>query len=623
MKAPRTGVGPSPHAPGRGAGVPAVAVALVLAVAAVYAPVRHHGFVNFDDPEYLSANPRVQAGLTLDGVRWAFTSSHAKLWHPVTSLAHLADWTLFGGWAGGHHLVSVGLHAANAVVVLVLLARATGALGASAAVAGLFALHPLRVESVAWAAERKDVLSLFLGLVAIAAYAAWARRGGRTRYLAVVAAFALALMAKAMLVTLPVLLLLLDVWPLGRLALGRGWLDRLRPRVREKVPLFVMAAAVGVVTWLVQSAGGAVVSAHSLPPAARIANGVASYARYLCLGLWPAGLAAFYPYRAPAPLELAGVAVLLTALSAFAVQQRERRPYVLVGWLWYLVALLPVIGIAQAGEQAMADRFTYLPLLGPLVAVVWLGSELTRAPAGLRRTTAAAVAAVTAAYAVASARQVTYWRDSVTLFTRALAVTERNYLAHSNLGQALEAQGRVGEAVRHYEEALRIRPGYAVAANNLGNEAGRRGDLVAARRYYTDAIRDQPMLPEAHNGLGAVLAAEGQFDAAVEAFETALRLRPEYAEAHANAGAVLARLGRADRAAAHYEAVLARFPDDAETHAALADLLASQGRRGEAVRHYRTALALRPDPAVADALESLVGGHRERAVAPPAPPAPR
>jgi tetratricopeptide (TPR) repeat protein len=589
-----------------------VAIALVLAVALVYAPVREHQFVNFDDPDYVSANPHVQAGLTLDGVRWAFTSAHARLWHPVTSLSHLADWTLFGGWAGGHHLVSVALHVANAVLVLVLLERATGLLGPSAAVAALFALHPLRVESVAWAAERKDVLSLFFGLVAIAAYVAWTRRGGRARYAAFLAASALALMAKAMLVTLPVLLLLLDVWPLGRLE--HGW-QGLRDRIREKLPLFVMAVGVGVVTWLVQSAGGAVVDTHSLPLVPRVANAVVSYARYLWLAVWPTGLAVYYPYSAHAPLAVGGALVVLAALSAFAVQQAARRPYLLVGWLWYLVALAPVIGIAQAGEQAMADRFTYLPLLGPLVAVVWLANDLTPGRAGLRHAVTAGVVVLASAYAVASARQVAYWHDSASLFTRAVAVTQGNHLAHANLGQALEAQGRMDEAIGHYLEALRIRPGYAVASNNLGNEALGRGDLAAARRYYTDAIRDQPLMAEAQNGLGSVLAAEGQLEAAVEAFEAALRLRPEYAPAHTNAGAVLARLGRLDRAAAHYQAALVLVPDDVDTHLALGGIHAGQGRQEEAVRHFRAALALRPDPALAREIERLTDPRRDRPVA--------
>jgi tetratricopeptide (TPR) repeat protein len=564
-----------------------IAAALVTLTLGLYAPVVDHGFINFDDPEYVVDNPHVTGGLTRAGVVWAFTHPHSANWHPLTWLSHMLDCELFGLDASAHHLVSVAVHAAASVALFAALSAMTGATWPSALVAALFALHPLRVESVAWIAERKDVLSGLFWMLALGAYAAWVRRPGPGRYALLVAAFTAALLAKPMAVTLPAVLLLLDWWPLRRTA-------RLAPRrlVGEKLPLFVLAAAVSVVTVVVQHEAGAVSSLAHTPLAGRVANALVSYATYLGKAFWPSRLAVFYPYTGDLPAwQVAGAAVLLAALSAVALREARRRPYVTVGWLWFLVTLAPVIGIVRAGDQAMADRFTYVPLVGIAIVVAWGGRELL----GTRPALAATVAgAALVACALATSAQLAHWRSTEALFAHALAVTADNHLAHTNLGEVLMKSGRPAEATEHFTEALRLRPGSAKVHVNYGMVLAGRGERDAAARHYAEAVRLDPRSAMAHYNWGLVLAEQSQLDEAIGHYREALRLDPRYANAHTNLGWALAEQGRLDEAVAEYRAALGLRPDLATAHNNLAVALEDLGRTDEAAAHYREAARLTP-----------------------------
>jgi len=453
----------------------AIALALAALVLAIYAPVRHFDFVQLDDPAYITENPHVLRGLTLDGVRWAFTTGHAANWHPLTWLSHMLDAELFGVAPGPHHLTSVLLHALNTLLLFGALLRMTGAVWRSAVVAALFGVHPLRVESVAWVAERKDVLSALFWLLTLRAYAGFAApaepaapRRGR-RYALALALFALGLMAKPMLVTLPFTLLLLDWWPLGRLGRTGAW-----PLVREKIPFVALAAASSAVTLIVQERGGAVSAVSSEPFALRLENAVVSLVAYLRDMLWPAGLTVIYPFPESVPAwQAAGACLVLGGISLAAWRLARSHPYVPVGWLWYLGTLLPVAGLVRVGLQARADRYTYVPLIGIFIAVVWGGAELAaragarfpRRPALPAAAPALLAAASILALAAAARHQVGYWKDNVTLWTRATVLTLRvdEFEAHMSLGAALAAQGRSGEALRHFAEAVRLRPDSAEA----------------------------------------------------------------------------------------------------------------------------------------------------------------
>ena len=457
-------------------GVPGTRAALLLAAAVAiatlvaFSPVARNGFVNYDDGDMLTENPNVAAGLTASSVRWAFTSVEHAYWVPLTWLSHQVDFQLFGMNAGAHHAVSALMHAANAALLLVLLNAMTGAPVRSALVSALFALHPLRVESVAWASSRRDVLSLFLCLLACAAWLSYARSRSRGAYAAALVLFAGALMSKPTIVTLPALLLLLDLWPLGRWPM-RGRLPALPPAgiLLEKVPLVLLAAGAGAVLFVSQRAAGAVTYAVTRDGAIHVWNACRSYGVYVLKTLWPSKLAVFYPYDWSAIpwWQPALGALLVAAVTALTLAALRRRPALFVGWAWYLGTLLPMIGLVQAGGQAMADRYTYLPHIGLCVLAVWAVADAagrsTRA-----RTAAAAVAALALpALAAATWVQTTHWRTSETLFRHALAVTEGNWLAHNNLGVAWGTLGDEGKALEHFTEALRIRPGYPMAEENL------------------------------------------------------------------------------------------------------------------------------------------------------------
>jgi protein O-mannosyl-transferase len=467
-----------------------VALALAAACIAVYAPAVRCEFLNYDDNGYITDNPTVRAGLTPNGVRWAFTELRWFYWQPLTWLSHMLDCQIFGLHPAGHHVVSIAFHIANVLLLLAILLRLTGAFWRSAAAAAIFGLHPLRAESVVWIAERKDLLSGVLFLGAIWLYLRYVERPSNARYGLVLLALVLGLMAKPMVMTLPVILLLLDWWPLKRRAFA------------EKAPMFFLALVSMFITSIGTASLGIINWGSSLTVGERIANTLVSYMRYLQLSIWPEKLAILYPFRLAVPLwESALAALLLAAITFAAAAQARRRPYLIVGWLWFALALAPASGITQVGRQGMADRFTYLPQIGLIIAAVWAAADLARNRRILACTLA--VAAVTA-FAVRTAAYVPVWQDSVTVFSNAIAVTAENSGAQHYLAAALDDRGRYAEALPHHAESVRIEPGYFVAHSAYGAALERQGDLAAARDQYQLALHSFPEFPDARNGLQRV-----------------------------------------------------------------------------------------------------------------------
>jgi tetratricopeptide (TPR) repeat protein len=528
----------------------AIGVALTALVALVYWQVGGFAFVNFDDDLYVYANPQVAAGLTWQGVAWAFTAVHASNWHPLTWLSHMADVTLFGLDAGWHHRMNVLFHWANTVGLFLLLRMMTGSLWRSALVAALFAIHPLHVESVAWVSERKDVLSTSFWLLSTAAYVRWARTRLAGWYLATAGLFALGLLSKPMLVTLPLTLLLLDAWPLGRLPAPGSTGSGARNLLLEKAPLLALSALSSMMTLAAQAGGGSVVPGQAISLGQRLGHAAVSLMAYLEKAVWPSALAMYYPYdrlslaAEPVPLAVA----VLAALTGLVIWQGRARPYLAVGWLWFLVTLLPVIGIIQVGNQAMADRYTYVPLIGPFVALAWGAGEVVARWPAWRRPLAVAAGVTVLSAAWAARAQAGTWRDSFSLYGHAIAVTTRNWTAWNNLAYAYHRIGRGDEAARCFREALRARPGEAATWRDLGLTLVGVGDHAGAIQAFREAVRLRPSDATTWTNLGASQGALGRHAAAVESFEEALRWRPEDQEALFDLGIALAQLGQPRRA---------------------------------------------------------------------------
>lgn len=577
-----------------------LAVALVvIATLLVYWPVRGFEFVNYDDNAFIFENARMQEGLTLRNLGWAFTVSVAANWHPLTVLTHLLDCSLFGLDAGGHHVTNVLIHLANVVLLYQVLRRLTLSAGASLLVAALFAVHPLNVESVAWVAERKNVLSLLFLLLTLWAYAAYARTGSRRAYALTLLAFAAGLMSKAMLVSVPFLLLLLDFWPLRR-----GSLDSFGSAVRdllrlapEKLPLLALALGASLLTVLTQGHSEALGGLGGFPIAARLMNAAVSYVAYVGDMFWPTDLAVFYPHRGMSTglwQSLAAAAVLAGA-TAVAWRQRLRRPYLLVGWLWYLGTMVPVIGLVQVGSQARADRYAYMPLIGLFLVVALLAEEL----AGRRRAAACVAGGlIVLALSVACRGQVLVWRDTETLFRHTVAAVDGAYVAHNQLGILHAKSGRYDEARREFEAALAIQPSYFDGWNNLGKISLDQNDLEGAVRHYSKAIQYR-RAPKTLNNLGTALARLGRHAEAERHFAHALRLDPAHATARFNHAAVLAELGRGDEALRESRSTIAAMPGNPQAHNSLGAVSLRLGRLEEALAAYETALRLDPGNAQA------------------------
>jgi tetratricopeptide (TPR) repeat protein len=574
---------------------------LTAATLLAFAPVTSTGFVDYDDDVYVSANSHIQQPIDAGQIRWALTSFYASNWHPVTWLSHMIDWQAFGPKPLGHHVTSLLLHLASVLLLFFALERMTGATGRSTFAAALFAVHPLHVESVVWLAERKDVLCALFWFLAIASYARWCEKPRLSLRLAVFLFTALALMSKPMAVTLPLTLLLLDYWPL----------ERLRPTtalslVREKAPLLVLSAVGAWLTVLAQNAGHSISTVAGSPVGQRLENAVVSSVGYLVKMVWPVPLAVFYPHPgAMLPAwKIIGACGVLVFLSTMVVRARRTRPYLLFGWLWYLVTLLPVIGLVQVGRQAMADRYTYVPLVGIFVALTWGMSDLivagaARARQPIRGRWAIAAATIIVLILIGVTRfQVGFWKDTDTLFTRALAVTEGNDVAHSHLGLLRARQGRLDEANAHFRESLRLRPGNALAHLDLGTNLVQLGKADEALAELRAALRLDPNDARIQSNLGGVLEMQGNLDEAKSHFAEAVRLDPEFTVAHIGLGSVASSEGKLDEAVAHYLAALRVDPSSAAAHDRVATVLAQLGRYDEAYVHF--AEAIRIDPLRAD-----------------------
>ena len=582
-------------APPRSSARLAAAAALALLTALVFLPVLRFGFLVLDDRAYVLENPQVNQGLTPEGLRWAVTSAgYAANWHPLTWLSHQVDVSLFGLAPAGHHATSLLLHAVAAGVLFLALARLTGAAWRAWLVAALFALHPLRVESVAWIAERKDPLSGLLFLLTVALWVRHLRRPAPSRYGAVVAAFALALAAKPMVVTLPLVLLLLDWWPLGRIPRDGRRGAALCTLVVEKLPLLLLAAASAAPTLLAQRRGGAVVALFEHPLPARAANALVSVAAYLGSALWPTRLAIWYPLPDaghPAGV-VAGAALLVVAVTAIALWLRRRRPALIVGWCWYLVMLLPVSGLVQVGAQARADRYTYLPMIGVALALAWLAPAVRAA--GARLALAAVASCALLALGLATRAQLGHWRDDETLLRHALSVAGESWMVRNALGHALLRDGRDDDAADAFRAALTLSPDPETSVA-LGTALARQGRHTEALAQYDAALRVAPLDRTARFNRGAALEALGRDAEAEREYREALGAGLAQAGSYGNLGNLLARQGRADEAAAAYRAGVGAFPDSAELWNNLGVLEAGRGDIAAAAEAFAQAVRLNPD----------------------------
>jgi tetratricopeptide (TPR) repeat protein len=574
--------------------VPAVCLVLAVITFAVFGQTLRHEFIDFDDRAYVYENPMVAQGLTLKGIVWAFTHVHSANWHPLTWLSHELDCQLYGLNPAGHHLTNVLLHTATVIALFLVLRQMTGALWRSAFVAAVFAIHPLRVESVAWVAERKDSLSGLFFMLTIGAYVHYVENlkfqisNFKFFYIASVVLFALGLMCKPMLVTLPLVLLLLDYWPLRRVeSAGR--------LVVEKLPLLALSAASCILTLLAQNEAISSTASFSVP--LRFANALATSMIYLGQMVWPAGLAVFYPFPhngLPA-WEVALAGTLLAGFSVAAWAERRKQPWLLMGWLWYLVMLLPVAGLIQVGGQAHADRYTYLTQIGIYVAVTWLVAEWRVS----RTVLGGLVAGVLAVLMICAWKQTAYWKTSEILWTRTLACTTGNDVAHNNLGDVLFHKGRINEAITHFQQTLQINPNYKGTHYNLATALMQKGRVDEAITQYREALQINPGHADAHVNLGNALLQIGRLDEAIIQYQKALQITPESVDALNNLGIVLSQLGRADEAITQFQKALQIKPDSADAHDNYGSGLLQMGKTDEAIAQLQLALQFKPDDAQA------------------------
>ena len=570
----------------------------------VFGQTVHDEFVNNDDSLYVYENSTVTAGLTLGGIAASFSSANSDNWIPLTSISHMVDWQFYGRNAGGHHLTNVLLHAANAILLFLVLGAMTGTVWRSAFVAAVFAVHPLHVESVAWVAERKDVLSGLFFMLTLWAYARHAQQAGglgpksHIWYGLALAFFIFGLMSKPMLVTLPFVLLLLDYWPFKRVESLRSVFG-VRSLILEKVPFLLLAAADCVATILVQRNG--IGSIQHLGFFWRAGNALVAYVDYIWQMIYPAGLAVFYPHpgnQLPV-LKIAVSALALIVISAGVVVWRRKRPYLIAGWLWYLGMLVPVIGLVQVGGQARADRYTYLPQIGLYILLTWGAAELCRSWRHRRAVLGFAASVILAGLMAGGYVQTGYWKDSYSLWAHTLACTTENPVAHYNFGYALAGQGKLNAAIEQYKRALEINPYYAEGQNNWGNALASQGKATDAIEHYERALQINPDYAEGHSNLGLALAGQGKLDEAIGHYERALQIKPDNAEAHNNLGLALARQGKVTEAIEQYERALQIKPDLAEARINWGLALAGEGKLDEAIEQYERALQIKPDYAQA------------------------
>jgi len=601
---------PASPAPPR---VPPALIAVLCAVLAVatlaaYWGVHANGFVLFDDNIYVGDNVHVKQGLSGASIVWALTATEAANWHPLTWFSHMLDVQLFGLDAGDHHLTSVLLHSINAILLLILLFRMTGALWRSTFVAALFALHPLHVESVAWIAERKDVLSTLFWLLTTGAWMEYVKSKKAAPYAFALVFYAMGIMSKPMVVTLPFALLLLDYWPFKRIAFPlRENTETLKKLVWEKAPMFVMAAASCIVTVIAQRSGGAVKTMMDFPFDQRVANALHAYAAYLGKAFWPSALAVYYPHPHLGFSALSIIAAFLglACITALAFVMGKRAPYLPFGWLWYLGTLVPVIGLMQVGDQAMADRYTYIPLIGIFIAIAWGLAAIVNGSRALRRAVTAAAAAALAVLFILTRIQTGYWRDTEALFAHALAVTKDNDLANYKLGCIRLEQGNLDEAIAYLTQVVRINPRHAEFTpfagllseghTNLAIALNRRGRPAEALEHFQEALKYGPNNPQAMNNLGLALVQSHQLPQAIETFEEAVRRVPDFADAQNNLANALAAADRLEEAVGHYRQALRIRPDSAKTLDNLGLALGKLNRIPEAMERFQEAVRIDPD----------------------------
>jgi protein O-mannosyl-transferase len=592
---------------------------LVVATLALYNPVNSHPFVNYDDDRYVTDNPHVHNGLNRDTIAWAFTAKEQGNWHPLTWLSHTLDYELFHQNATGHHFTSLLIHAANAVLLFLFLIYATDRPGTSLFVAALFALHPINVESIAWVSERKNVLSTFFFFAALIAYCWYGRKPGWQRYIAFTGFFILGLMSKPMVITLPFVLLLLDYWPLRRIQgspvgvpqIPQAPLSRL---LIEKLPLLVVSAASAVITMQAQQAGGAMRSTAQFSPGVRLENAMVAYAMYLWKMIWPAHLAPLYPHPGDslAAWQVGTAALVLLAVTGVVLKFRSKR-YLLTGWLWFLGTLVPVIGLVQVGDQAMADRYAYIPLIGIFVMIAWGAADLADSATINPAWRMIPVACVLLALSFATHRQINYWSSNYDLWTHTLAVTDKNFIAQDNLGGALLLLGKPDEAYPHFQAAAAINPRDPMSHSNLGAYLLQHGQIADAMKQYERTISltsDPGLLSSTYANLGVAYRKLGEDEKSRDSFEQALRLNPNQSNAYLGLGELLEKQNRLDDAIQNYSRSVELRPTDMG-FMLLGHALESAGRQPEALAAYRSALKLSPDlPEAQRAVDVLSGKPR-------------
>jgi len=530
---------------------------LVLTVVtfAVFWQVNQYDFINFDDPVYITENLHVQSGITLEGFRWAFSTKYFGLWNPLVWLSFMFDYQLFGLNSGGYHLTNLILHILSTLLLFWLFNRMTGAIWKSAFVAGLFALHPLHVESVAWIAERKDVLSAFFWMLTLCLYVYYTEKPVIRRYLLVLFSFVCALMSKPMVITLPVIMILLDYWPLERFQSNKD--NLILWQLKEKIPFFILSAVIAVITLYAPNNNS---SPIPFPFSSRLANVPVSFVTYLEKIFWPHDMAVFYPFPTQIPLwQVIGASLLIIIISVAVIIAVKRLPYLSVGWLWYVITLLPVIKIVQVGYDAMADRYTYLPSIGIAFMLAWGIPSLIKSEETRKKILFPAGIAALLALAVLTWHQCGYWKNSATLFSHSLQVTKNNYLAHSNLAIALAKEGKIKEAIYHYNKAISIRPD-GIFYNNLGKVYADLGQYQQALNYYNEAIRRRPYYAMAYYNRGSVCSILGRYQLAIDNYNQAIRLNP-FAQAYNNRGNVYNNLGQHHLAIEDFNNAIRLKPD--------------------------------------------------------------
>lgn len=542
---------------------------LVSATLFIYLQIINYDFVYFDDELYVIDNPNVKAGLTRESIIWAFSADYAGNWHPLTWLSHMLDIELYGLNPMGHHLTNLQIHLVNTVLLFILLNWMTKAVWPSSFVAALFALHPLHVESVAWVAERKDVLCAFFWILSMLAYVRYTINQSKMNYLLIVVLFAFGLMSKPMIVTLPFTLLLLDFWPLSRFE-PKAYKTQTSASqiaialIREKIPLFALSAISSIITFSIQQHGGAVVSLESIPLTMRISNTLVSYVSYIIKMFWPIKLAFFYPYH-ERPVEQALISgFLLLCISALIILASRRLPYFVTGWLWYLGTLVPVIGLIQTGSQSMADRYTYIPLIGLFIIVAWGMQDIAAKWQSQRILLPIFSGIVLIFFMICTWFQAGHWQNGVTIFKHTLNVTKNNCVANCELGHALMKNGKLNEAVVQFYRALKINPNYEETHANLGCTLARQGNIRDAIYHYNKALLINPNNAKAHNNLGVLLSDKGKINDAIDHYQEALRINSKYAGASYNLGKIAANQGKIEDAIFHYKKTLQVSPNMAE-----------------------------------------------------------